>query len=151
MWQELNSISTPENYDSKTSILCWKLNRVDYLCCLTRQLTVITTLTFQNILDLITSPLWFYNDCTFKIKYCSHHWCCLMWRQCSALIWEQQFSAVPLPQKALVRELSIENKSESNNRIFRYIATSQLNHIKRYSCIIHSMKSGSFSREYATD
>lgn len=58
---------------------------------------------------------------------------------------------VPLPQKALVRELSIENKTESNNRIFRYIATSQLNHIKRYSCIIHSLKSGSFSREYATD
>lgn len=54
-------------------------------------------------------------------------------------------------QKALVRELSIKNKSELNNRIFRYIATSQLNHMKRYLCIIHSMKTGSFSREHVTD
>lgn len=54
--QELNSISTPENYDNKTNILCWKLNIVDYLYCLTKGLTVIAMLTSQNMLDLITSP-----------------------------------------------------------------------------------------------
>lgn len=124
---------------------------MDYLYCLTRCLTVITTLTSQNILDLITSPLWFYNDCTFKIKYCSHHGCCLKWRQCTALIRVQQFRAVSVSQKAPVKELSIENRSESDNRIFWYFATSQLNHIKRNSCIIYPMKSGIFSREYTTD